>query len=818
MEEQTNPSNDTAEQSVPKQETTFEEEETSPPQGTSTDPLTQIADALSKLLVARSPREIDVSPYDGTFEAQSFFDNFDAQADRAELTYTDRLRKLPCYLQDIAPNDFFLFPKLKAVLKGRHFDTRDDIIEKSPLALKSIPKEAYKNCFDNWEKRWRCEAWDMMNKQDVVNQRIATRNNYFIFFKSLLSVAKEDIYKKCGHDAYNYILFQQYLIFYLALVAVLSLGILLPVNLSGGELPGDRSYDVTTINNIDCRSRLIWIHVLSAGFLFPLIFIVLKKYVHRMKAEDLILYPSKSIILYGIPIHDCNEGYIREVIKSINRKIGIEKIKILYENSKVEIKDHLDRAISAREWCEQKSTERVKIKPKACGRFCAFPCCSELIDGVEFYKEEERRYRQLLQEEEKKFSPKGAAVVTFKTIFGAQIVKLSLKRVSLWSRIKGLAMGRVRAEYISCFEDIYWDNVSSRYKWWYVKSFLVNVPIIILFLGFTSPTMIMEYLNVPLKALGMTPVSYISSLEVVFLQALPGLILVMITASIPLCVAQSEIFQGHWKKSTANFVMFVKNYIYLQFSVLILPLVGQTNVLSFFFAFFQPEGFKVLLKCLRSQNMGAVFTHYLISMTFLSTSFDLLRVAELLVYFFSILTSRSKAESSYVRKKCIRDFQYGYNYSWILTSFTITTTFCVTNPLIVIFGLSYHIFQYFVDKNNLYFAYQPSKVNKEVHRAAINFAIWASIMNQVFLMLHIVNNGGKRDVTLFNAVILLVSLLIFLSTSNVFCQNLIKLPVLIVFRSSSLTGRVTTPPSKNAKDYEQFDDNLDVIAPSTSTV
>ncbi|UYV77463.1 hypothetical protein LAZ67_15001095 [Cordylochernes scorpioides] len=53
--------------------------------------------------------------------------------------------------QDIAPNYIFLFPKLKAVLKERHFDTRDDI-EKSLLALKSIPEEAYKNCFDNWEK------------------------------------------------------------------------------------------------------------------------------------------------------------------------------------------------------------------------------------------------------------------------------------------------------------------------------------------------------------------------------------------------------------------------------------------------------------------------------------------------------------------------------------------------------------------------------------------------------------------------------------------------------------------------------------------
>ncbi|UYV70041.1 hypothetical protein LAZ67_7001563 [Cordylochernes scorpioides] len=66
-------------------------------------------------------------------------------------------RKMDAYgaTSDIAPNDFFLFTKLKAVLKGRHFDTRDDIIEKSLLPLKSIPKEAYKNCFDNWEKRWR---------------------------------------------------------------------------------------------------------------------------------------------------------------------------------------------------------------------------------------------------------------------------------------------------------------------------------------------------------------------------------------------------------------------------------------------------------------------------------------------------------------------------------------------------------------------------------------------------------------------------------------------------------------------------------------
>ncbi|UYV64301.1 hypothetical protein LAZ67_3000207 [Cordylochernes scorpioides] len=81
---------------------------------------------------------------------------------------TQILLKTP-YFPDIAPNDFFLFPKLKAVLKGRHFDTRDDIIEKSPLALKSIPKEAYKNCFDNWEKRWR---WCVEARGDYFEKKI----------------------------------------------------------------------------------------------------------------------------------------------------------------------------------------------------------------------------------------------------------------------------------------------------------------------------------------------------------------------------------------------------------------------------------------------------------------------------------------------------------------------------------------------------------------------------------------------------------------------------------------------------------------------
>jgi hypothetical protein len=33
----------------------------------------------------------------------------------------------PPYSQDLAPSDFFLFPKIMEILKGRHFDDIDDI-------------------------------------------------------------------------------------------------------------------------------------------------------------------------------------------------------------------------------------------------------------------------------------------------------------------------------------------------------------------------------------------------------------------------------------------------------------------------------------------------------------------------------------------------------------------------------------------------------------------------------------------------------------------------------------------------------------------
>jgi hypothetical protein len=46
----------------------------------------------------------------------------------------------PPYSPDLAPNDFFLFPKIKEILKGRHFDDIDDIRINTTAALKASSK------------------------------------------------------------------------------------------------------------------------------------------------------------------------------------------------------------------------------------------------------------------------------------------------------------------------------------------------------------------------------------------------------------------------------------------------------------------------------------------------------------------------------------------------------------------------------------------------------------------------------------------------------------------------------------------------------
>jgi len=65
----------------------------------------------------------------------------------------------PPYSPDLALSDFFLFPRLKKVLKGHRIEATEDIKRNSTKTLLDIPKEEFAKCSQQWQKRWaKCVA------------------------------------------------------------------------------------------------------------------------------------------------------------------------------------------------------------------------------------------------------------------------------------------------------------------------------------------------------------------------------------------------------------------------------------------------------------------------------------------------------------------------------------------------------------------------------------------------------------------------------------------------------------------------------------
>lgn len=59
----------------------------------------------------------------------------------------------PPYSPDLAPCDFFLFPRMKRDMKGKRFADIDEVKKKTTEALAGITKDEFKKCFENWNKR-----------------------------------------------------------------------------------------------------------------------------------------------------------------------------------------------------------------------------------------------------------------------------------------------------------------------------------------------------------------------------------------------------------------------------------------------------------------------------------------------------------------------------------------------------------------------------------------------------------------------------------------------------------------------------------------
>jgi hypothetical protein len=57
----------------------------------------------------------------------------------------------PPYSPELAPNDFWLFPKINSALKRLKFQDIEDIQKNVTTAVKAVPQQEFQKCFQQWQ-------------------------------------------------------------------------------------------------------------------------------------------------------------------------------------------------------------------------------------------------------------------------------------------------------------------------------------------------------------------------------------------------------------------------------------------------------------------------------------------------------------------------------------------------------------------------------------------------------------------------------------------------------------------------------------------
>ncbi|XP_046651573.1 calcium permeable stress-gated cation channel 1-like isoform X3 [Daphnia pulicaria] len=582
----------------------------------------------------------------------------------------------------------------------------------------------------------------------------------FSWILAVFRIKDDQIRSKCGDDAVQYLSFQRHIIVLMLITMVVSLGIALPINMQG-DLKGDeKQFGHTTLSNLDPKSWYLWIHVGLSILFVPIAIFIMRHFSKRLDIPEVDSTVSRTLMINHIPRSRCNKADLLKHFNEAYPEYEVIDIQFAYNLSKL-IK--LDRArqfaLHARNYSvsEAMSGNRMLVRPFFCGNICVCcdPCCPKSkIDAAEYYTSEERQLASLVDQEKLKAikRPVGIAFITFASNIQAARVRQDHRpnwRCGSNPGSSSLSVifkpHRWSVDFAPRPDEINWGNLAIPSRFWYLRSFLINSFLFIVLFFLTTPAVVVNTLDI-FQFSNIT--SKIEKMSPILSQFLPTLLLWTTSALMPVMVAYSDEWMSHWTKSTANHTIMRKTYIFLMFMVVILPSLGLTSAQAFFeWATRSNETYR--WECVFLPDNGAFFVNYVITSSFIGTALELMRFSELFMYACKLSCAKSRAEVPGVRRNLLWEFNFGVQYAWTLLNFSLITMYSVSCPLITPFGFVYVLLKHFVDRYNIFFAYAPSRINKNIHTTAINFVMIAFLILQMTIFFFSLLRYGLFGVTIF---------------------------------------------------------------------
>jgi hypothetical protein len=361
--------------------------------------------------------------------------------------------------------------------------------------------------------------------------------------------------------------------------------------------------------------------------------------------------------------------------------------------------------VNAIGYCEEylrEYNEPCEIRPYFLGLFGGLCCCCRCCDksdGLTYYREQEALIERDLEKEFKDTisNPVGAAFITFRSENMAQNVFRSLRKRQRencgcitccgTSPTQCFHCGDdndnlLTRRWQTCFapdpEDVNWDDISADLGMVWLRRILINFLLFIVFLFLTTPPILISIID-KTHVLGTitTGLSQVSPTLTAFVSPL---LLVIVALVLPVIVTFASTYLPYKTVSEQHHSTMWKVFLFLVLMVLILPSLDLTSAVSLIRVMYNVE---FRWECLFPVGNGAFFINYVLQSALLGNAFELLRLPELIIYFYyTLIWTKSPAEYENARQQIMFDFQFGVRYSRFLLIFVMVVSYSLSCPLI----------------------------------------------------------------------------------------------------------------------------------------
>lgn len=594
----------------------------------------------------------------------------------------------------------------------------------------------------------------------------------------LLGISDEDILKNKGQDAHQYLLFQRHIIVFLFILSLVNIFIILPINYTANN--EGRAFARTSVSNVPKDSNLYWAHAICSSFIVVVGIFLMHHFSSSLKTDDDMMF-IKTLLIRRIPIVeelvDKLQLYFRTRFTNRIRISGIQLITDVRQLDSLE--QSYTSASNALKYCEEINNsneintdddKRFMIRPYNFSQLgCC--CCKKEHDGAQFYSLEKEELTMKIHDELKNISsrPARSAFITFETEqMAMEVYQQTKKRQNVCTSLCSCFRDGDQFDLVECIvsyapypDDVNWRDIAYNMNLLWLRKFMIFTFLFIIFFFLSTPAFLLKIFDLIatkelIKKGILKPNSIISDFLSPFLLMLLAIILPSIVTFACQMIPYKTI-------SDLNHAVMSKVFAFLVMMIIILPSTGFLSMNAMLGAILMPSADQKEQKfrwhCLFPVDNGAFFVIYTTQAAILGNVAEILRIPELILYFVYTLFLRSPAEYEKARKWVTFDFPFGVSYPRFLLIFTMTIIYSFACPLIAPCGLIYMSIKHLVDRYNIYYVYQPTKINRRIHSKAILYVHIGLILMQFQLFTVMLVKTQYSHVTLFVLITFLISLL-----------------------------------------------------------